>query len=60
MSKHIHFEEQLVIRIAKPLRDELESAAQADGRPLSNHVRKILIDFATARVLGRTNAGAAR
>jgi hypothetical protein len=60
MSKHIHFEEQLVIRIAKPLRAELESAAQADGRPLSNQIRLILTNFAVARVLDRTNAGAAR
>jgi hypothetical protein len=57
MSKH--FEEQIVVRLARPLREELESAAQADGRPLSNQVRKILIDFATARVVARTNAGAA-
>jgi hypothetical protein len=51
-------EEQIVVRIAKPLRDELESAAQADGRPLSNQVRKILVDFATSRVIGRANVGA--
>jgi hypothetical protein len=57
MSKH--FEEQIVVRVAKPLRDELESAAQADGRPLSSQVRLILIDFATARVVARTKAGAA-
>jgi hypothetical protein len=49
-------EEQIVVRIAKPLRDELESAARADGRPLSNQVRKILIDFATSRVIGRASA----
>ena len=58
MSKPVHFQEQLVIRVAKPLRDELESAARADGRPLSNQVRKILIDFATARVTERAEAGA--
>jgi hypothetical protein len=52
-------EEQIVVRIAKPLRDELERAAEADGRPLSNQVRKILIDFAVERVTARANAEAA-
>jgi hypothetical protein len=53
MKKQIHFQDQLVVRVAKPLRAELESAAQDDGRVLSNQVRKILIDFAAARVIDR-------
>ncbi len=53
MKKQIHLEEQLVVRIARPLRAELESAAQDDGRVLSNQVRKILVDFAAARVIDR-------
>lgn len=56
MSKSVRFEEQLVIRVAKPLREELEAAAMADGRPLSNQIRKVLTEFATARVLSRTSA----
>jgi hypothetical protein len=53
MKKQIHYEDQLVVRIARPLRAELESAAQDDGRVLSNQIRKILIDFAATRVLDR-------
>jgi predicted HicB family RNase H-like nuclease len=60
MKKPVHFEAQIVVRVAKPLRDELESAALADGRSLSNHIRKLLIDIATARTVARANAGAAR
>jgi hypothetical protein len=54
MSKH--FEDQIVVRVAKPLRDELESAARADGRPLASQVRKILTDFAAERILERSSA----
>jgi hypothetical protein len=59
MSKHVHFEEQIVLRVAKPLRDELEAAAQADGRPLSNQIRKVLTDYAARRIIKRSNAGTA-
>ena len=52
-------DDQIVIRVAKPLRAELESAAQEDGRELSNQIRKILIDFATRRVIDRNSAEAA-
>jgi hypothetical protein len=50
-------EEQLVIRVAKPLRDELESAAREDARPLASYVRRLLIEHATARVTERAEAG---
>jgi hypothetical protein len=53
MKKQIHYAEQLVVRVSRPLKTELESAAQDDGRVLSNQIRKILIDFAAARVLDR-------
>jgi len=56
MKKRMHFEEQIVIRVPGPLRDELASAAQADDRPLSTYVRKLLIDFATARVIDRQHS----
>jgi hypothetical protein len=56
MSKPVHFEDQIVVRVAKPLRDELEIAARADGRPLASQVRKILTDFAAARILERASA----
>ena len=51
-------EEQLVIRVATPLRQELESAARSDDRPLSAYVRRLLIDHATARLIERASAGA--
>jgi hypothetical protein len=51
------FEDQLVVRIAAPLREELEREAQADDRPLSAYVRKILVAHAVARVTERTAAG---
>jgi hypothetical protein len=54
MKKPIHFEEQVVVRIARPLRTELESLARADGfNSLSKELRKILVDYAAARVLDR-------
>jgi hypothetical protein len=54
MSKH--FEDQIVLRIAAPLRAELESAARSDGRTLSGQARHILLNYATDRVLERGRA----
>lgn len=36
-------DEQLVIRMAAPLRRELEAAAEADDRTTSEYVRRVLI-----------------
>jgi hypothetical protein len=49
-------EEQLVVRVAGPLRQQLETAAQQDGRTLSSMVRRILLDWAAAQVSGRAKA----
>jgi hypothetical protein len=51
-----HRDEQLVIRLARPLKRELEGAA-ADQRRRSTAdlVRTILIDWAAARMTERTS-----
>jgi hypothetical protein len=49
-------EEQLVVRVAGPLRQQLETAAQQDGRTLSSMVRRILLDWAAAQVSDRAKA----
>ena len=49
-------DEQIVLRIAGPLRRELEWQAAREGRPLATYVRRLLIDHATERVLARAAA----
>jgi uncharacterized protein (DUF1778 family) len=51
-------DDQITFRLARPLRDELKAAAEADELALSGFVRKVLIDFATKRIVERGNAGA--
>jgi hypothetical protein len=57
MSK-VHRDEQIVIRVATPLKRELEAAAAADEHDLSGLVRKVLIDFAAKRIVLRESAAA--
>jgi hypothetical protein len=38
--------EQIMVRISTPLRQELELAAERDGRPVSALARRILVDWA--------------
>ena len=49
MSK-THRDHQIVLRIAEPLREILESEAAADSRNLSSLIRKILVDHAAHRI----------
>jgi hypothetical protein len=49
-------EDQLVIRVAGPLRQVLENAAQQDGRTLSSMVRRILVDFVATQISDRAKA----
>jgi hypothetical protein len=52
-------EDQLVVRVSRSLKSELEAAASADGRGLSSMVRRVLIDWASQRVVNReTNIAA--
>jgi hypothetical protein len=51
-------DQQIVVRIAAPLRSELEAAASADGRTLAGLVRLVLIDFASQRLVSRLNEAA--
>jgi hypothetical protein len=53
-------DDQITFRVSSPLRAELEAAAGADELALSGLVRKVLIDFATKRIVERGNSGAAR
>jgi hypothetical protein len=46
-------DDQLVVRISRSLRAELEAAASADSRGLSSMVRRVLIDWASRRVIDR-------
>jgi hypothetical protein len=60
MSRNIR-DDQIVVRISRPLRAALENVAMADGdRGLSGIVRKALVDFATKHVTERAGAGATR
>jgi acyl dehydratase len=47
-------EDQIVIRISRPLQAELEAAAVADGGGLSSIVRRVLVAWATQRVVERS------
>jgi uncharacterized protein (DUF1778 family) len=49
-------DDQITLRVPAPLRSELEAAASADDRSLSDIVRMALIDYATKRVLERGGA----
>lgn len=51
-------DQMIVVRVATPLRSELEAAAVEEGRTLSNLVRKILIDHASERLAGRITEAA--
>jgi hypothetical protein len=52
-------EDQLVVRVSRSLKSELEAAAAADSRGLSSMVRRVLIDWASQRVVNReTNIAA--
>jgi hypothetical protein len=57
-SPNMKRDDQVTFRLARPLRDELKAAAEADELALSGLVRKVLIDFATKRIVERGNAGA--
>jgi uncharacterized protein (DUF1778 family) len=52
-------DEQITLRIAGTLRTALECEAAAESRDLSSLVRKVLVDFAAARIVSR-ETGAAR
>jgi hypothetical protein len=55
---HRSRDQQIVVRIAAPLRSELEAAASADGRTLAGLVRLVLIDFASQRLAERLSEAA--
>jgi hypothetical protein len=58
MSKLIR-DDQIVVRIARPLRIALQDAAMADGdRGLSGIVRKALVEFAAKHINERAGADA--
>jgi hypothetical protein len=59
MSKPVHFDDQIIVRVPTPLREELERAAREDDRSLTQFIRKQWVELATARVIDRTNSGAA-
>jgi hypothetical protein len=44
-------EQRISVRVAGPLRDELEAEAVQDGRPLADYVRRLLIDAVAARMV---------
>jgi predicted HicB family RNase H-like nuclease len=52
-------EDQLVIRVSRSLKSELEIAAAADGRALSSVVRRVLVEWASQRVVDRETRQAA-
>jgi hypothetical protein len=51
-------DDQICVRIPRPLRAALEDAAMADGdRGLSGIIRKVLVDFATEHITERGSGG---
>jgi len=52
MSKHLR-DDQITLRLSRPLREELEKAAQAEGSRITGLIRKILIEHAAQRMSGR-------
>ena len=53
MSKKLR-DDQINVRVSRPLRAVLEDAASADERLLSDLVRKVLIEFAAKHLAART------
>lgn len=47
-------DDQITFKLSRLLRNELEGAAVADGRDLSGLIRKVLIDYASARICERS------
>jgi uncharacterized protein (DUF1778 family) len=51
-------DKRIIVRVAGPLRDVIEAAADADGRTVSSMVRRVLIQWASDRIANRTSAAA--
>jgi len=49
--------DQITLKLAGPLREELESWAAEESRGFSSLVRKLLVDCVTQRVIERGNTG---
>jgi hypothetical protein len=49
----IRYDDQICLKLAGPLRAELEAEAATRGRSLSNLIRQILIQHMTQRVVER-------
>lgn len=50
--------ERVTIRLAQLLRSELEAEAEADGRTLAEHIRRLLVDVAAQRLAEREQVAA--
>ena len=59
MSRKQKCDDQITLRVAGTLREALETEAMAQSRSLSALARKVLVDFAMARIVSR-ETGAAR
>jgi uncharacterized protein (DUF1778 family) len=51
-------DDQITLRVPVTLRSELEAAASAADRSLSDVVRAVLIDYAARRILERASEAA--
>jgi hypothetical protein len=52
-------EEQVVVRMPRMLRDELRQEAKREARPLTDHIRQILIAHAAAEMTARNQTESA-
>jgi hypothetical protein len=52
-------EEQVVVRMPRMLRDELRREARGKSRPLTDHIRQILILHAAAEMTARNKTESA-
>jgi len=50
------FDDQVCLKLAGPLRSELENWAAEESRGLSSMIRKLLVDCVTQRVIERGDA----
>jgi hypothetical protein len=53
MKKQKIQENQIAFRVPKLLRDELEAEARSEARPLSDHIRRVLIAHASGQMAAR-------
>ena len=58
MARTTRHEKRVTVRLAAPLLDELEVAAEEDARPTAAMIRKILLDWTARHMAERASQAA--